>query len=782
MNGGPLLTAALEALSRGWSVLPVQSVGNFAKRPHYVLTETGHVKHEDGKVKPSWTALQTIPPTAAQVGTWYARETGKGLAVVTGAVSRLVILDFDGEEGERLRLDLGLPAHVRTGSGGAHVYFEHPGWKVPTLNSKAKREMGERWPGLDIRADGGYAVMPPSVNAKGPYTWEVQPGPPEPLPLTALSDALRVFLGLSTPPQVSTPLPRFEGPSRAYQGQARDGDGRVSPGLLIERALEQVARGEGRNNAGAWLAGQLRDNGYAQSEALRIVEEYAAQVPSQDAHGGHSPYTVSEARATVASMFSAPPRAPWESKRQNLTSASTGQFAQSEPGAGAEIPQVDPPALPSVAETGDGPVIVTGNAAFTALEAALKLSHEEGVAARRSLTGEDLHGLVEAGRAVYILTPTQAQERALDASGVEWYALPPLPLTVAPLELLDALQAAMSDTLPMGNLSFLQDELPGMADARLSRGGNTYPTGLSDFDEAIGGGFYDGLHVLGGVTGGGKTALALAIAEHNAREGRPILYVTYEQSRYELWGRIISTRVGVGLRQLRTGGTAERPVGEMLRQSAAYHDLTQAVGPYLSVIEGNGVDGGAWGVDRIAAQVRRLKAAHGVAPLVILDYLQRMPTGEAKDRRHQIDETVTALQVRLGRELNTPVLVISSVGRGKYGELIAAPLEDRLGVFKESGGVEYTAYTASLLYPLGLQDVLLLGLESPPMPGSGRAALRGLWKYLVLDLVKNREGEAPRQWIVRWYPASGRFELLQPVDPASLEGMPNGNGRKGGRV
>ncbi|WP_161780299.1 bifunctional DNA primase/polymerase, partial [Deinococcus sp. RL] len=590
-----MMTAALSALERGWSVFPVQTRGEYAKRPHWCLVDTGHTKDEGGKVKPSWAALQHTRPTADQVRTWYAKSAGKGLAVVTGAVSGLVILDFDGPQGEQLRAELGLPAHARTGSGGAHVYFQHPGWRVPTLNSKAKREMGERWPGLDIRADGGYAVMPPSENASGPYSWEAQPGLPELLALTALPDDLRAFLGLAQPPAVSPPAPRAAEPSRAFQGQARDDQGRVSAALLIERALEQAGR-DGRNNAGAWLAAQLRDNGYSEGEAAGHMDTYAAQVPPYDAHGVHSPYTAGEARATLRSMYSMPPREPWGPGRARQHPAPGATFPQS-------APEAQPIPSPALSVTKTGPVIVTGEARYSEFETALRQPHAGELEARRTLTGEELRTLVQDGRPVYILTPSQAQERALDASGVEWYALPPLPLTAAPEELLDALQAAMSDALPItGSLSFLQDELPGLADSRLSRGGNTYPTGLTDFDEAIGGGFYDGLHVLGGVTGGGKTALALAIAEHNARQGRPILYVTFEQSRYELWGRIISTRAGVSLRQLRTGGTAERPVGDQLRQSAAYHDLTQNVAPYLSVFEGNGVDGGAWGVDRIAAQ------------------------------------------------------------------------------------------------------------------------------------------------------------------------------------
>lgn len=779
---GPVLQAALEAVTRGWSVFPVQTRGSFAKKPHWCLVDTGHSKQDEGKLRPSWAALQHTPPTPEQVRTWYACETDKGLAVVTGAVSGLIVLDFDGAEGEALRQKLGLPAHVRTGSGGAHTYLQHPGWRVPTLNHKAKKEMGERWPGLDIRADGGYAVIPPSDNASGPYRWEAQPDMPEVLSLSALPAELREFLGLAQPPQAapaaSSERPRAAQSSSKFES-GRDG-GRVPADLLINRALSEAGQ-MGRNNAGFALACQLRDNGYREGEAAAHMESYVASVPPVNTKGQREAYTLHDARASLREAFSAPARAPWEDRRSS-SALPSAQQAQPRVQEVLTVPaQTAEHALPS-SLAGHGPVIVTDDAAFSAVEAALRIHPDSGTA-KRSLTQEELRQLVQDGRAVYILTPSQAQERALDASGVEWYPLPALEWSVPAHELLTALQDAMCDALPIsGSLNFLQEELPALAELRLSREGNTYPTGLSDFDEAIGGGFYDGLHVLGGVTGGGKTALALAIAEANARQGRPVLYVTYEQSRYELWGRIISAKAGISLRSLRTGGTAEHPVAEQLRKSTAYHDLTENVSPYLSVSEGNGVDGGAWGVDRIAAQVKRLKAVHGVSPLVILDYLQRMPSGESKERRHQIDEVVTALQVRLGRELNTPLLLISSVGRGNYGELLKEPLEARLSVFKESGGVEYTAYTASLLYPLGAQDAMMLDLDPAPVPGSGRAALSGLWKYLVLDLVKNREGEAPRQWVVKWHPARGTFEVVRAVAANEIEGLSGNGGRKGGKA
>ena len=68
---------------------------------------------------------------------------------------------------------LGLSPHVRTGSGGYHVYAKHPGWHVPTLNGKAKKILSERWPGLDVKGDGGYTIFTGSTE-KGGYHGNIQ--------------------------------------------------------------------------------------------------------------------------------------------------------------------------------------------------------------------------------------------------------------------------------------------------------------------------------------------------------------------------------------------------------------------------------------------------------------------------------------------------------------------------------------------------------------------------------------------------------------------------------
>lgn len=88
------------------------------------------------------------------------------LAVRTGAVSGLVVIDVDPRHGgdESLSGLIGkglLPPTKRvvTGSGGQHLLYRHPGQHVPSRPLPG-------WPGIDVKGDGGYVVAPPSIHPR----------------------------------------------------------------------------------------------------------------------------------------------------------------------------------------------------------------------------------------------------------------------------------------------------------------------------------------------------------------------------------------------------------------------------------------------------------------------------------------------------------------------------------------------------------------------------------------------------------------------------------------
>jgi hypothetical protein len=153
LRGNDCLAAALAYLARGWSVIPIEGRG---KRPLV-----------------RWLEFQQRLADGDEVRQWFETRKKPNVAIVTGAVSDLVVLDIDivhgGKESlKRLeREHKPLPATVEavTGSGGRHFYFSHPAGVV--------RNLAGLTPGIDLRGDGGCVVAPPSVHRNGRrYRWK----------------------------------------------------------------------------------------------------------------------------------------------------------------------------------------------------------------------------------------------------------------------------------------------------------------------------------------------------------------------------------------------------------------------------------------------------------------------------------------------------------------------------------------------------------------------------------------------------------------------------------
>ena len=145
--------AALDYLGRGWSVIPIRER---AKRPAV-----------------AWKAYQSKYVSEETLHEWFQRSPNYNVAIVTGALSKLVVLDVDPRHGgkeslrelEREHGPLPKTMESITGGGGRHVYFSHPGGVV---HNRANIQ-----PGIDLRGDGGCIVAPPSVHPSGkPYRWK----------------------------------------------------------------------------------------------------------------------------------------------------------------------------------------------------------------------------------------------------------------------------------------------------------------------------------------------------------------------------------------------------------------------------------------------------------------------------------------------------------------------------------------------------------------------------------------------------------------------------------
>lgn len=269
-----LLQWALEYAGRGWHVFPCHSVdgegrctcGNLRCR-----APGKHPRTEHG-LKDASTDLQVIRA-------WWATWPQANVGICTGPASGLLILDVDPGHGGneslgKLEAEHGeLPKTVEavTGGGGWHEYFRYP------AGVSVKNSAGRLGPGLDIRAEGGFVIAPPSVHISGNrYAWT------KPLGRFPVAEAPEWLLRLLAEPE---------------------GKATAAP---VEDAIP-----EGRRNQDlASIAGTLRRRGLGEAEitdALLSVNRHRCSPPLPEAEvrdiaASISRYEPGPARREVASF------------------------------------------------------------------------------------------------------------------------------------------------------------------------------------------------------------------------------------------------------------------------------------------------------------------------------------------------------------------------------------------------------------------------------------------------------------------------------------------------
>jgi hypothetical protein len=120
-----------------------------------------------------WTPLQTHPLSPEALARTWLTTPDANIGLVTGPVSRLVVLDVDPRNGgtESLapyRLLIPDGPRARTPRGGTHHYFAHSFLShqlaLPTITPLR--------PGLDLLSHRHLVTAPPSVRRDGGYGWE----------------------------------------------------------------------------------------------------------------------------------------------------------------------------------------------------------------------------------------------------------------------------------------------------------------------------------------------------------------------------------------------------------------------------------------------------------------------------------------------------------------------------------------------------------------------------------------------------------------------------------
>jgi len=163
-----MVNAALKYADHGWPVFPLHTIEN----GRCTCSAGARCGSNSGKHPRTKHGLHDATADERKIREWWKRWPDANIAVPTGAISGLTALDIDprngGEESLAALLhEFGpLPDTLEqlTGGGGRHIIFKHPGGTVP---SRPLRD------GIDIKADGGYIVVAPSLHKSGRrYVWQ----------------------------------------------------------------------------------------------------------------------------------------------------------------------------------------------------------------------------------------------------------------------------------------------------------------------------------------------------------------------------------------------------------------------------------------------------------------------------------------------------------------------------------------------------------------------------------------------------------------------------------
>ena len=101
-----------------------------------------------------WEEFQTRRPTEDEVKEWFKKWPDANIAMVTGKISGLTVIDVE-KEGDHKQFPATMT--VKSGGGGWHLYYQYH--EIKSINRVL--------PYVDIKSDGGLCTLPPSVHESG---------------------------------------------------------------------------------------------------------------------------------------------------------------------------------------------------------------------------------------------------------------------------------------------------------------------------------------------------------------------------------------------------------------------------------------------------------------------------------------------------------------------------------------------------------------------------------------------------------------------------------------
>lgn len=208
---------------------------------------------------------------------------------------------------------------------------------------------------------------------------------------------------------------------------------------------------------------------------------------------------------------------------------------------------------------------------------------------------------------------------------------------------------------------------------RIRSGDNTgLTTGFVDLDDVTNGLHSGQLVTVAARPGLGKSAFALDLARTTVRYGHAALFFSLEMSKIELLERFYSAESRIRLADMRSGKMSDDDWTRLARRMGETHEAELYIDDSPTITIGE-----------IRAKARRMQQ-HTDLQLVVVDYLQLMPSSGRERREQDVSEVSRNLKL-LAKELGIPVVALSQLNRGPEQRQDKKP---QLADLRESGSIE----------------------------------------------------------------------------------------------
>ena len=591
-----------------------------------------------------------------QIREWWGRNPNANIGLRCGVTSGVVVVDVDPlHTGDESLLELfseydnfpDTPVCM-TGGGGQHFFFKHPiDVKIPSKN-------GVLAPGIDIKADGGYVLLSPSIHPSGErYLWDevVAPSKLEMAELpTWLFDLIRDKPESRTSKKIVLPLDENE----PFVSGTRNEILTSLAGTMRKRGMSE----------GAILSALITENDkkcippLPRDEVEKIAESVSRYKP--DAVPKASSMSVSSRRSQLEWLFIACAYSDIDSAIRiagwvNETSIANKVLRQ----------------FWSRVKMGEDKVEVANDLGILADIGAWRrhvpnvseldlLAHQ---VARNSYVDNVAGKLVNLSTAV----------------------------TSADVDEIKRIVVSMGEDTPStGRVAKSAKE--GLAEFREMLehiGDRAIPSYLVPVDEILGGFEKQTLTIIGARPGAGKTTIAWQIARQMAASGHVVMFHSLEMSARSLWAKASSGVAELRWRNVRGGNCTPDEIKTLKEVSVKLEGM---FGDTILVDDAPATTDVVWQM-----------ASQNKPDVVIIDHLRLLKDHFSSMKEHQRLGYISQRLKDLAKFFEIPVICLAQLNRQVEGRDNKRP---QMSDLRDSGQIEENADNILMLFPKDYYEVM----------------------------------------------------------------------------